>query len=107
MIIAPLGPDGKLFKPAGAYTYHDSGVLIGRWSRGRRLDWKIGDRIPGDPARATRGMDEPTVAELAAGRILLAMRGSNDKRPELPSYRWHSSSSDGGRHWTAPAPGQR
>ena len=103
--IAPLGPDGKLFNPTGAYTYHEAGVLIGRWSRGRRwLEWEIGDRIPGDPARATRGMDEPTLAELAGGRILLVMRGSNDKRPELPSYRWHSFSSDGGRHWTAPAP---
>ncbi len=38
------------------------------------------------------------------GPILLVMRGSNDKRPALPSYRWHSLSSGGGRHWTAPAP---
>lgn len=64
----------------------------------------MGDRIEGDPTRATRGMDEPTVAQLADGRTLMVMRGSNDKRPELPSYRWHSFSSDDGRHWTKPEP---
>ena len=50
-------------------------------------------------------MDEPTLAQLDSGRILLVMRGSNDKRPELPSYRWHSFSTDGGRHWTDPSRG--
>ena len=102
--ISPLGGDGKLYNPSGAYTYHDSGVLIGQWRGQQRLEWEMGERIKADPARATRGMDEPTLAELAGGRILLVMRGSNDKRPELPSYRWHSFSSDGGRHWTIPVP---
>jgi hypothetical protein len=32
------------------------------------------------------------------------MRGSNDRRPELPGYRWYSISSDAGRCWTAPQP---
>ena len=101
--ISPLDAAGKLYNPAGAYTYHDSAALIGRWRGGKKLEWEMGDPIQGDPVRATRGMDEPTVAQLADGRILMVMRGSNDKRPELPSYRWHSFSSDGGRRWTKPA----
>ena len=102
--ISPLGADGQLYNPTGAYTYHDSAVLIGHWRGPRRLEWEMGDRIKADPLRATRGMDEPTLAELADGRILLVMRGSNDKRPQLPSYRWHSFSRDGGRRWTTPVP---
>ena len=102
--ISPLDSAGKLFNPAGAYTYHDSGVLVGRWRDGKKLEWEMGELIQGDPTRATRGMDEPTVAQLGDGRVLMVIRGSNDKRPELPSYRWHSFSSDGGRHWTKPAP---
>ena len=102
--ISPLDDAGKLYNPAGAYTFHDSAVLIGSWRGGKRIEWEMGEAIKADPARATRGMDEPTLAQLTDGRILLVMRGSNDKRPELPSYRWHSFSSDGGRRWTKPAP---
>jgi hypothetical protein len=32
------------------------------------------------------------------------LRGSNDRKPELPSYRWVAYSSDGGWRWTQPAP---
>jgi hypothetical protein len=101
--ISPLDAEGKLYNPTGAYTYHDSAILMGTW-HGKRLEWEMGDPIQADPARATRGMDEPTLAELPDGRILVVIRGSNDKRPELPSYRWFAFSSDGGRHWTKPAP---
>ena len=99
-----LDANGAVYNPTGAYTYHDSGVLIGRWRNPRELEWEMSTALQADPARATRGMDEPTLANLAGGRILCVLRGSNDKRPELPSYRWHSFSNDGGRTWTPPEP---
>ena len=34
----------------------------------------------------------------------MVLRGSNDRRPELPSWRWIAFSSDGGRRWTPPEP---
>ena len=102
--ISVIDAEGKLYNPSGAYTYHDSGVLIGTWRGKRQIEWEMGEAIKANPARATRGMDEPTLAQLADGRLLVVMRGSNEKRPELPSYRWHSFSSDGGRRWTEPAP---
>jgi len=49
-------------------------------------------------------MDEPALAPLADGRILMALRGSNAGQPSLPGYRWISYSSDGGWHWAAPQP---
>ena len=101
--ITPLAPDGSLYNPGGGYTYHDSAVLRGRW-RGQTLEWEISERIQGDPARSSRGMVEPTIAALDDRRLLLVMRGANDKLPDQPSYKWTSLSSDGGRTWTKPAP---
>jgi hypothetical protein len=103
-----LGPDGKLSSPGGGFTYTDVIVILGRWRDDHRLDWEIAQPIEADPARSTRGMIEPTVAEIPDGRLLCVMRGSNGgaKDPEckLPSYRWFSVSSDGGLHWSKPEP---
>jgi hypothetical protein len=101
--VTPLAPDGKLYNPAGGYTYTDAVVLIGRW-RGRKLVWEAGEPIAGDPARSTRGMVEPTLGILEDGRLISIMRGSNDREPALPSYKWISYSKDGGRRWTKPVP---
>jgi hypothetical protein len=102
-----LGPDGKLFSPGGGWTYHDVLMVIGRWRNDNRLDWTIA-RIAADPARSTRGMIEPTLAELSDGRLLCVMRGSNggakDPNCKIPSYKWRSVSSDGGLHWSKPKP---
>ncbi len=103
-----LGPDGKLFNPGGGWTYTDVIIVIGTWTDDNHLDWEISRPIEGDPARSTRGMIEPTLAELPDGRLLCVMRGSNggSKDPEhkLPSYRWYSTSADGGYTWTTPEP---
>jgi hypothetical protein len=105
---AILGPDGELSSPGGGFTYTDALVLIGTWTKGSRLEWGASQRIRGNPARSTRGMIEPTLAEFPDGRILMVMRGSNggklDPNFELPSYRWYSVSSDEGESWTAPEP---
>jgi hypothetical protein len=34
----------------------------------------------------------------------MVMRGSNDRRPELPASKWCAFSPDGGETWTSPAP---
>lgn len=65
--MSPLGPDGKLYNPTGAYTYTEVAVLHGRWQDGK-LQWEMSQPIKADPARATRGMDEPTVQILNDGR---------------------------------------
>jgi hypothetical protein len=101
--ISPLGPDGALYNPGGGYTYHDSAVLHGRWNR-NRIEWEMSDLVQGDPRRTTRGMDEATIGEIEGGRLILIMRGSNDRNPELPSYRWVAFSTDGGWKWRRPQP---
>jgi len=102
-VVAPLDSEGRLSNPGGGYTYHDTVILTGQW-KGRELEWTASRPVKGDPARITRGMDESTLAELSDGRLLCVMRGSNDRRPHLPGYRWISVSSDGGATWTGPTP---
>lgn len=102
-VTTPLTADGKPYNPTGGYTYTDAIVLQARWRNGG-LEWTAAEPVKGDPARCTRGMDEPTLAELPDGRILMVLRGSNDRNPELPAYKWVCFSSDGGMHWTEPKP---
>lgn len=104
VIVTPLGPDGTYHNPGGGYTYSDAAALRGRWRSDGRLDWELSGLIRADPARSTRGMDEPTFAPLADGRILAILRGSNDRKPALPSRRWVSFSTDQGRTWSPPGP---
>ena len=101
--LSPLAPDGSLYNPGGGYTWGDSAVIHGRWE-GNDYRWRLSDIVKGDPARTTRGFLEPTIAWLAKGRLLMVMRGANDRKPELPGYRWISLSSDGGWTWTDPVP---
>lgn len=101
--ITTLGPDGKVYNPTHGYTYTDAVILIGKW-KGKRLSWTMSQPIKGDPARSTRGMVEPTLAFLDDGRLLNVLRGSNDRDPKLPAYKWASWSKDGGATWTKPEP---
>lgn len=106
--VCVAGPDGELANPGGGLTYTDAVVLIGTWRDDDRLEWESSQRLEGDPARSTRGMIEPTLAELPDGRILVVMRGSNggkrDPEFRLPGTKWHAFSRDGGRTWSKPEP---
>jgi hypothetical protein len=105
IIITPAGPDGNYHNPGGGLTYTDAAVLHGRWAAdGRHLEWELSEVVKADSQLSTRGMDEPTLAMLADGRLLMVLRGSNDKKPDLPGRRWVAYSRDRGRSWTKPAP---
>ena len=106
VIVSPLGPAGTYHNPGGGYTYTDAAVLRGRWRRegDGRIDWELSSLMKVDPAVSTRGMDEPTLAPLADGRLLAILRGSNSTKPALPGRRWVAFSADAGRMWTTPGP---
>lgn len=99
-ILVPLeifpAKDGKLYNPGGGYTWSDAAVMHGRWKNGD-LEWTMSNIVLGDPAVTTRGMVEPTLAFLDKKRVLMVLRGSNDKNTKLPGYKWYSLSTDGGR----------
>jgi hypothetical protein len=101
--IVPLAADGALHNPGGGYTFTHAAVLRGRWVADRRLEWEMSTVLEADPALTTRGLIEPTIARLDDGRLLLVMRGSNDKKPALFGGRWASFSPDEGRTWSKAA----
>jgi hypothetical protein len=103
-----LGADGKLALPGGGFTHQYTRMLIGTWAEGNRIGWEVSQKIVGDPDRTSRGLFEPTLAELPDGRILCVMRGSNggrrDSDCQWPAYKWRSVSGDGGRTWSPAEP---
>ena len=100
----PTGPDGDYYNPGKGFTYTDCMMLKGVWQENGRLSWTCSERVGGDPTRSTRGLIEPTIAELKDGSILMVMRGSNDAMPEWPAHKWMSFSRDGGDTWTEATP---
>jgi hypothetical protein len=101
--LSVLGPGGKLANPGGGYTWTNAAMLRGRW-KGDQLVWRMSEEIKIDPAASTRGAVEPAIELLDDGRILMVLRASNDKRPELPGYRWVCESTGGEMKWSQPRP---
>ena len=97
--ITRLQPDGTLFCPPGALSFHEIMVLIGTW-HGRRLRWEVGERVVLEPDVSTRGVSEGAVAEMPDGRFLMVMRGSNAGNPSLPGHKWYCTSDDGCLTWS-------
>ncbi len=93
--ISHTGPDGKLYRPPGAYTYGDAAVLIGTWRDDGRLDWQLSQRLNLPPEKSLRGIFEPTIAELPDGRVLMVCRTNS-------GHKWFSMSGDGGPTWAEP-----
>ena len=109
MILVPVqstrvGPDGECYSPVSAQSFFDVLVLMGRWRPDGSLAWTVSERVSGDPDRTTRGVIEPTLAELDDGSLLMVMRGSNATRPHMPGWRWAARSYDGGETWSTPEP---
>jgi len=91
-----LSPDGG--------NYFDGALVIGRWTDDDTLEWKMSEVIRADHRQTTRGLLEPTIAEMPDGRVLMVLRASNGISPEYPGYRWFAFSSDQGRTWSQPRP---
>jgi hypothetical protein len=113
--ISPVDADGNYCNPGNGYTYHESAVLIGKWTENKRLEWELSEMIRTEPKKSTRGLLEPTLTILDDGTVLMIMRGSNeimlsrnpDKAapvPGLGGYKWYAVSKDRGRSWSEAKP---
>jgi len=82
--------------------------FIGRWGpQEQTYDWGISEPIRVPLRVSGRGLEEPTIAELRDGRLLLVIRGSTHMMPgdwkgkvENGGHKWMSLSADGGRTWS-------
>jgi hypothetical protein len=83
----------------------ESGLLIGVFTADGSMNWRLGaNPIPCEFEKSSRGMCEPTITELADGRLAAILRGSNAAWLEKPGYKWLSFSQDGGESWSEVEP---
>jgi len=79
--------------PAGARNI-GAACFVGRWDdENRCYRWQRSNCIWVDRSVSCRGLMEGEVAELADGRVLMIMRGSDT--PETAGRKWFSMSADG------------
>jgi hypothetical protein len=102
--MAVLGEDGAPYNPVKAPSYTEVVVLRGSWKDDAHLEWTASNHVKTSLEHSTRGMIEPTLAQFPDGRLLMVMRGSNVRKPELPAYKWYSISHDDGATWSEPKP---
>jgi hypothetical protein len=102
--IPPIDANGNLALLGGSWDYANAAVLVGTWNADKTIRWDLSHLVMADPTKTTRGFSEPTIAEMPDGRILMVMRGSNDVKPSLPGWKWHSISTDGGVNWSPAKP---
>jgi hypothetical protein len=97
---------------AAGHEQTTSGVrcMIGTWEdRDGDYRWEVSQVAAVPLAWSGRGLLEPTLAELADGRLVMALRGSTDLSRQLcprqdvavtqPGRHWLTVSEDGGYHW--------
>jgi len=82
----------------------ESVTVIGQWTSGGELSFRLGQPLRIEPERSSRGLDENTITELPDGRIAAVCRGDNSAFPDKPGYKWLSFSRDDGETWSVPVP---
>ena len=98
--ITRLNPDGTIFCPPGALSFHEMLILIGTWQDDGQMRWEASEKISLQPDVSTRGVCEGAVAEMPDGRFLMVIRGSNAGNASLPGHKWYATSADGCRTWS-------
>ena len=106
-----LGIDVKEIFPSCPQVMHGLIVGRGRWN-GEKYDLAFSRPVVISDLKSSRGVDEPLIAELNSGRILVLFRGSNVQskawntriEPGTPGHKWYCYSDDGGKTFTDPVP---
>ncbi|MBN1345516.1 MAG: exo-alpha-sialidase [Phycisphaerae bacterium] len=87
------------------YGKYRSACLIGRWrADDSGVDWEMTAYASVSREHSNCGGNEPSVAVLRDGRLLMTMRVRVDKNDgtKTPSGRWFVTSEDNGKTWSAP-----
>jgi len=92
----------KYASPSPGYVGGVS-CFFGKWNETKKdYDWSRSSPVFVPLRVSTRGLSEPSVAELKDATLLLVMRGSNDGLDPTnhPGRTWMSVSKDGGKNWS-------
>jgi hypothetical protein len=106
-----LGLDAKDVFPSRPQCFHGLIVGCGKWN-GEKYDLTFSRPVVISDLKSSRGVDEPLIAELNGGRILVLFRGGNMMsktfntriEPGTPGHKWYCYSDDGGKNFTEPVP---
>ena len=75
--------------------------FVGKWdAQAGEYRWTAGKPVAASPRTVSDGFDEPAIAELRDGRVLVIWRGTNTE--ETPGHKWFSISRDGGLTFDQP-----
>lgn len=94
----------KLDEKGKGLEYYLSYLMIGEFDGNNDIHWKLSGKVPFDITASARGMIEPTVNELASGKLVMICRGCNGLWPEKPGRKWVTFSHDGGMTWSHAEP---
>lgn len=103
-VILAVSKNSKRSEEDGTeYLFDGPMCFMGQWN-GKRddFDWITSQTITAS-RKVTGYLEEPWLAELQNGTLLLDMRGTNADIPDVPGRHWYSLSKDGGRTWSPPA----
>ena len=85
------------------YIPWQASCLIGSW-QGDNLVWDMGKTVNISSEISSRGLCEPTIAELSDGTLLMVCRGSNAGITHMSGYKWMATSNNSGWTWSEPGP---
>ncbi len=92
-IIAPLG---DVNDPGNPSSQRSGLCFIGQWDEQKDdYTWTAGERVTVPSTISSSGLDEPDLAELSDGRVLVVWRTSASA--DNPGRRWYTVSDDGGQ----------
>ena len=86
-------------------TFEGVRCFLGKWDAQKRdYGWIASEPVTASK-KVTAYLEEPWLAELNNGNLLLDMRGTNRglNPADAPGRHWYSVSKDGGRTWSKPA----
>lgn len=96
--------EGTLIEPGG-FHFFQCGALRAKWNEAAlRYDWTMGDTVGVLPELSMRGLFEPTFAKVGENRVIMVMRNSNMKAPQVIGQKFYALSEDNGLHWSEPVP---
>jgi hypothetical protein len=106
-VILPVSHYARLTDEDGkSYSYDCPRCFLGKWNRQKQdYDWTATEPITISP-KLTGYLEEPWLAELGGGDLLLDMRGTNrgftghQAETGAAGRHWYAVSKDGGRTWS-------
>jgi len=99
-------PEGAVNAGPTGMGFLEAGAMKGRWNpKTNRFDWTFGDWTGLPFEITTRGLYEPSLAELPNGDIYMLCRGSNYTRSDdIIGCKFYCVSKDGGMRWSESKP---